>query len=106
MKKLIFILLLLPFTAFSQNGFDASLAKVSKVSGKYIFLNCEPANEYEVVYEVKAVPWRAAQVSSLDKITNFVLKRAFKMKDEIGKDFDALLIGTSKFDLAVRFKQK
>ena len=54
MKNFIFILFLLPIIGFAQNEFDASLAQVNKVSGKYIFLNCEPVNEYEVVYEVKA----------------------------------------------------
>jgi len=104
MKNLIFIFFLLPIIGFSQNNFDASLAKVNKVSGKYIFLNCEPVNEYEVVYEVKAVPLTTGQVSTLDKISNFVLKKAFKMKKKEGEDFDALIIGTSKFDLAIRFK--
>jgi hypothetical protein len=101
MKNFIFILFLLPIIGFAQNEFDASLAQVNKVSGKYIFLNCEPVNEYEVVYEVKAF---ALSFSGIDDITDIVLKKAFKMKKKEGKDFDALIIGSSKFDLAVNFK--
>ena len=99
------ILFIFPIIGFAQNNTDFSLAKVNKVSGKYVFLNCEPVNDYEVIYEVKVTPVHTAQVSSLDKISNIVLKKAFKMKKKQGEDFDAIIIGNSRVDLAVRFKQ-
>lgn len=95
--------ILFTILSFCQTNIDKSLARVQKVSGKYVFLNCEPLNEYEVIYEVKAVPLSTSSVSSTDKISNFVLNKALKMKKKQGKDFDALIIGTSKFDLAIKF---
>ena len=60
MKKILFTALasfiLIAIFAFksetkaNQTEKDYSLARVSKVSGKYIFLNCEPIQDYEVVY--------------------------------------------------------
>ena len=98
-------LVLFSILSFCQTKIDKSLARVQKVSGKYVFLNCEPINEYEVVYEVKAVPLSANSVSSTYKISNFVLNKAFKMEKKQGKDFDAVIIGTSKYDLAIKFKE-
>jgi len=86
---------------------DNSLARTERVSGKYIFLNAEPVAEYDIAFLVAVTVIDPAQVSSLDKISNVVLKKAFKIAEKEGKDFDALIIKSGqKQDLAIKFKQK
>jgi hypothetical protein len=111
MKSLIGILLcaMMQFmvTEDKQETTDLALAKVDKISGKYIFLNAEPVAEYDVAFmvEIKVV-WDNSQINSLDKITNLVLNKAFKTAEKEDKEFDALIIKSGqKQDLAIKFKQ-
>lgn len=99
------LLAVLIFAIGNEPTKDLSLAKVNKKSGKYIFLNCEPVHEYEVVYniEIKFVI-SSSQMDTTDEIADMVLKRAFKMQKKEGKEFDAIIVGTQKVDLAIKFK--
>lgn len=112
MKSIIGILLcaMMPFmvvTEDKQETTDLALARVDKISGKYIFLNAEPVAEYEVAFmvEIKVI-WDNSQMNSLDKIANLVLNKAFKTAEKEGKEFDGLIIKSGqKQDLAIRFKK-
>ncbi len=107
MKKL-FVnagLLIWGFLIFSFNTEapkDYSLAKVSKVSGKYIFMESEPMQEYEIVYELKCF---VGGFNSPNDIVEYVDKLAKKQEKNIGKEYDALIIGSGKYDLAIKFKK-
>lgn len=81
---------------------DRSLCRAVKMSGKYVFMNSEPINDYEVVYYVKL----SGLVSggSPTEIASLVLTKALKMEKEEGKPFDAVIIGSTKYDLAIKFK--
>lgn len=113
MKKILFTALasfmLIAIFAFksetksNQTEKDYSLARVSKVSGKYIFLNCEPIQDYDVVYELSG--FTLGHFNSPNEIVNYVVKIAKKREDKEGKEYDALIIGSSKYDLAIKFKK-
>ena len=81
---------------------DYSLARVSKMSGKYVFMQSEPINDYDVVYELKGVAF--SDFESPTEIADFVLKRARKMEDKEQKPYDAVIVGSNKVDLAIKFK--
>ena len=86
---------------------DLALARVERISGKYIFLNSEPVAEYDIAFmvEIKVI-WDNSQINSLDKISNLVLNKALKTAEKEGKDFDALIIKSGqKQDLAIKFKK-
>ena len=86
----IFLLGILAFTAVNsrsnnnnktgiqlQNEKDLSMACTQKMSGKYVFLNCEPINEYEVAFEIKG--FTMGHFNSPNEISNFVVKNALRI---------------------------
>jgi hypothetical protein len=96
------ITLLFAFNYKSNDEKDLSLGRVTRMSGKYIFINCEPTNDYEVVYEVKTV--LLGGVTSTNAMVDAVLVNAKKMEKKDPKPYDALIIGSNKYDLAIKFK--
>lgn len=85
---------------------DYSLGRVERKSGKFIFLNCEPINNYDVAFlvEIKFV-WSESQINTMDKMTNTILNKAFKISEKENKEFDALIINSGQNkDLAIKFK--
>jgi hypothetical protein len=95
------------FMAFTQlQEHDKSLARVQKMSAKYVFINSEPIADYDVVFEIKSgVTWSAPEATP-NGIANFVIKRAFKISEAEKKDFDGVIIGSGKIDVAIKFKQQ
>ena len=89
-----------------SNGDDMSLGRAQKMSGKYVFMYSEPANEYEVAFEVKSpgIVWSGPEATP-DGIADFVVKRAIKISKEENKDFDGVVIGSGKIDIAIKFKK-
>jgi hypothetical protein len=81
---------------------DLSLARVQKMSGKYVFLECEPLNDYEVAFEIKG--FTLGNFDTPDEISNFVVKNAIKISSKEHKDFDGVVIGSGKVDIAIKFK--
>ena len=81
---------------------DVSLCKAVKMSGKYVFMNSEPVRPYEVVYKVKL--GFLASGDNPTEIADLVIRKAMKMERKEGKPFDAVIIGSTKYDLAIKFK--
>jgi hypothetical protein len=81
---------------------DLSLARAQKMSGKYVFLKCEPVNDYDVAFEIKG--FTLGNFDTPDEIANFVIKNALKISAKENKDFDGVVIGNGKVDIAIKFK--
>lgn len=77
---------------------DNAIARVSKINGKYVFIECEPVNEYEIVSNIK-VSYGNTRQQTIDKI----LKKAFK-EEKKGESFDGILFGSTKYDNSIKFK--
>ena len=99
----IIITLLMAFNYSEEK--DNSLGQVQKMSGKYVFMYCEPTNDYDIAFEIKSpgVVWSAPDATP-DGIANFVVKNALKISKKDNKDFDGVIIGSGKIDIAVKFK--
>lgn len=92
------------FLSFSYSNIqkekDYSLARVTKVTGKFVFMRCEPINNYDVVFDVN--PWGSAK--NPEEIANLIVTDALKVGKKKGLDFDAVVIGSTKKDIAIKFK--
>ena len=89
-------------STFLKDTTDLSLCRAVKISGKYVFMNSEPVREYEVVYQVKLSGFKSGDTPT--KIAGLVIGKAMKMERKDGKPFDAVIIGSTKYDLAIKFK--
>ncbi|MFL5765762.1 MAG: hypothetical protein ACJ77K_17580 [Bacteroidia bacterium] len=99
----IVITLFLSFNYSSDTGKienDPSLARVSKVSGKWVFMRCEPIQDYDVVFDV--APWGSGKTP--EDIANLIVTDALKVGKKKKLDFDAVVIGSTKRDIAIKFK--
>jgi hypothetical protein len=81
---------------------DLSLARVQKMSGKYVFLSCEPLNDYDVAFEIKG--FTLGHFDTPDEMANFVVKNALKISSKEHKEFDGVVVGSGKVDIAIKFK--
>lgn len=90
-----------------NNEKDLSLARVQRVSGKLVFIRCEPVNAYNVVMEVEPFNWGGSK-DTPEKIADFVVTRCLKKakgnKKKADIDFDAVVIGSTRKDIAIKFK--
>lgn len=98
----IIITLLVSFTSTSKPVIekDFSLARVSKVSGKWVFMRCEPIQDYDVVFDV--APWGSGKTP--EDIANLIVTDAIKVGKKKKIEFDAVVIGSTKRDIAIKFK--
>lgn len=81
---------------------EKHLAKVTDVRGKPVFVNSTPVAPYDVAFEIKIKVTKAggfACPSVLD-MANALVKHA----DKEGLPYDAIIMGSGKIDLAIRFK--
>ena len=83
---------------------DNGIARVKKIEGKLIFVECEPLTNYDITnkYDVSGVGTQillSACPSHQQKIDKLI-KKAGKEKT----DFDGIIYGSSKNDLAIKFK--
>lgn len=80
---------------------DNSVARVSRVEGVYLFVGCEPINNYEVVFkkDVSSTGVMLGMCLDDNKMAANLMKAAAKKKIE----FDAVLIGNSKNDMVIKF---
>lgn len=85
-----------------QTDKDLSLARVQKMSGKLVFLGCEPVNDYDVAFEIKG--FTLGNFDTPNEISNFVIKNALKISAKEKKEFDGVIIGSGKVDIAIKFK--
>jgi uncharacterized protein (DUF608 family) len=105
MKKIVIyitvLLLTIALFSFTNTNEDKDLCKVNKYSGKYVFWMCEPVAEYEEVFTVKAT------VSACSKQTSqseSVVKEAIVQSSLSKIEFDAVIVGTTERDVAIKFK--
>jgi hypothetical protein len=83
---------------------DNSIARVKKIEGKFVFWQCEPLANYDIVgkYNVSGVGQQVlmgtcpTHQQKIDKL----IKKA--QKDNL--DFDGVIYGSSKYDLVIKFK--
>lgn len=106
MKYLILLFSIITLAATSSITTDQGLAKVNKKQGKYIFTHSEPVTDYEVVFTVNmpGLIWSDNQINSIDKIEDFVIRKANKQAEKQGKTFDALVITDWNNSIAINFK--
>jgi len=81
--------------SFKTKGKDDSIAKVKKIEGILIFAECEPITLYEIVEK-----HNVSGMGSHEKKINKLIKRSESSK----KPFDAIIYGSSKNDLSIKFK--
>ena len=112
MKKLIFTFLCAYLLVFTHNlmgqnqtptaTVDYGLARVNKYNGIYVFDNCEPINDYEIVFDFVINPFYG---SFIEMCAN-AKKAADKQAEKLGKQYDAIIIISGRpRDTAVRFKR-
>jgi hypothetical protein len=88
--------------AMLQPEKDLSLGHVQKMSGKLVFLNCEPVNNYDIAFEIKVIS--LGSFKSPDDIANSVVKNALKTSKKDNMEFDAVIVGSGRIDVAIKFK--
>jgi hypothetical protein len=76
---------------------DNSIARVKRTEGYYVFVDCEPQNDYSISYKYAINSGCVGVQGSVDKL---IKKATKKLK---GK-FDAVIVGSSRVDLAISFK--
>ena len=107
MKRMMIIILLgLTVNSYSQLMDSLSISKVSKVSGKYVFMMSEPVQKYEVVMEINWNFWNSLTLGSKDtpfKIANWVNNKFRRQGRRKKIEYDAIIIGSSSQDFAIRF---
>ncbi len=78
------------------------IAKVQRMSGKLVFINAEPVQEYEVAFEIKIL---ASGFDSPNDMSNKVVKKALKISEQENKEFDGVIIGSGRVDVAIKFRK-
>lgn len=83
---------------------DNAIARVKKTEGKLIFIECEPINDYEIVgkYDVSGVGQKL--ITGKCPTHNQKIDKLIKKSENDKLDYDAILYGSSKNDLSVKFK--
>lgn len=88
----------------SKNGIqeerDLSRANVIVVDGKYVFMKCTPSTPYESSFTYTTKVHSFGGCPSLMDMAEAGVKSA----KEKGLPFDAVILGDTKTDLAIRFK--
>ena len=89
---------------FKDKTQDNAIARVNRNEGKFLFIECEPLTDYDVVgkYNVSGVG-RAALTGNcptLQRKIDNLIKKGTKAKLE----FDAVIFGSSKNDLVIKLK--
>lgn len=83
---------------------DNAIARVKRVEGKFIFIQCEPISNYNMIgkYNVSGAGQQillGTCPSYQEKISKLI-KKANKEKE----DFDGVILGSDKFDQSIKFK--
>lgn len=86
-------------SAFSLANDQNELAHVAKIQGKYIFMCCEPAQEYEIVQgDFSTTVW------SIKEPGDFIYPTINKA-DRKGWDYDALMIDVKGSFQLIKFTE-
>lgn len=109
MKKITFItgiILGITLTAFfsfkmyKPEEDKKGLAKVMVIEGKYVFTNCEPYAPYETAFQFETKVHGFGGCPSVKDAAEACVKSALKK----GFPFDGVILGNTKYDLAIKFK--
>ena len=86
--------------SFSTNE-DNDLCTANKYNGKYIFWMCDPIAPYDEVFSVKTIINTCTkQTAQSESISKEAIVQASISKI----DFDAVIVGTTEWDVAIKFK--
>ena len=75
------------------------LGKVLIIDGKYVFMSSTPVQPYETAFEYSTVVHGMGCPSTSD-----MAKASVKSAMKKGFPFDAVIVGDTKYDLAIKFK--
>lgn len=111
------LLIAVIFLAFNQTDQDKSLARAHRVQGKYVFVMCEPVNDYEIVKQVNTrMSYRITikpsseysfdmeMIFTMEGMIEDIIERLIIMEREnkIG-EFDGLIIGKGETGTLIKF---
>jgi hypothetical protein len=91
------------FSFRSTEEKDKSLGRVQKVQGKYIFLNSEPVNDYDVSFLFNT-SWTFVSSKDINDQISGIVGKAFKESSKKNLEFDAVIIGNDDKQTAIKFK--
>jgi hypothetical protein len=100
-KFVVTLLLSTALLSFSKVKDDSDLCTVNKYNGKYIFWMCDPVSSYDEVFSIKTtLNTCTRQTAQSDAMSKEAI-----VQSSINKiDFDAVIVGTSEWDVAIKFK--
>ena len=84
----------------SSSSGDISLCKAQMVDGIYVFINSVPSQPYETAFQIETKVAGGFGCPSINDLAKAVVKSARKN----GLPFDAVILGSGKIDLAIKFK--
>jgi len=84
---------------FKDKTKDNSIASVNKNQGKYVFLYCEPVNEYDMVFKMNAGGLFGAMMTLQQKVDR-MMKKAGKKNIQ----YDGVIFSNSSQDMCIKFK--
>lgn len=83
---------------FTDKNKDNSIARVPQINGKYIFIECNPLNNFTIVENIE-IKKSTSQQDAIDQI----LKKGMKSEKK-GRPFDGILFGSTKYDNTIKFE--
>lgn len=105
--SIVVLLIAVIFLAFSQADQDKSLARVHRVQGKYVYIMCEPVNDYEFVAQVNTKISQLIGISpNIDKMVKELVEKAI-FKEQKGKvdKFDGLITEDGEIGTLIKFAE-
>jgi hypothetical protein len=84
----------------SSSSSDISMCKAQMVDGIYVFINSVPSQPYETAFQIETKVAGGFGCPSINDLAKAVVKSARKN----GLPFDAVILGSGKIDLAIKFK--
>lgn len=104
MSLLVFAII---FIAFNQSDQDKSLARVHRVQGKYVYIMCEPVNDYEIVDQVNTKLSSIIGISpNIDKMVKEMVEKAIA-KEKKGKieKFEGMITEDGEIGTLIKFTE-
>jgi hypothetical protein len=83
---------------------DKSLARAEKVNGKYIFVRCEPMQDYDVAFILGDDVKITTKSHSIDDQITACVEKCLSISEKKGKPFDAMIYGSGQTQTAIKFK--
>jgi len=109
-SHLVLVIVVLLAIVLSSNlprqDYDNSMARVQRSQGKYVFVMCEPINEYEVVDNVGTIAGVFGETMKLDDAISEMLGKSInrERKGKIGK-FDGMITQYGNIGTLIKFKE-